>query len=135
MAQGYFARITPVQLPGMPGGPTDPDYGVPGGGGHPDNSLPVLGSPEHPIVLPPLPPDAPDNSLPPLAGQLPEFPIQVPGTPEHPIVVPPGTIWPPLPPDSGVAGKTYILIYVLGVGHRWLVVDGPSIWPPVAGPK
>lgn len=134
MPQGYFARITPVQLPG--GGPVDPDYGIEGGnGGSPEQ--PIIGSPSHPIELPPLPPDVPDQGLPPLAGQLPEWPTVIPGTPEHPIAHPPGTVWPPLPPDSGIAGKVWILVYVMGVGHRWFVVQGPSIWPPppVATPK
>jgi hypothetical protein len=131
MSESYLARITPVE---GPFGPVDPDYGIPGGGGgHPEH--PIVGSPGHPIVLPPLPPDLhPDHTLPPLTG-IPSWPIYIPGTPEHPIVLPPGTIWPPLPPEIGVAGKVWILVYVLGVGHRWFVVDGPSIWPPVAGPK
>jgi len=129
----FFARITPVDAEGRP---VDPGYGIPGGGGgRPDQGLPIVRSPGHPIVLPPAPPDAhPDHDLPPLAG-LPSHPIYIPGTPEHPIVVPPGTVWPPLPPESGVAGRVWILIYVLGVGHRWLVVDGPSVWPPTAEPK
>jgi hypothetical protein len=107
--------------------------------GQPDNSLPPgePGAPVHPIVIPPLPPGlAPEHpiALPP-SGAHPAFPIVLPGTPEHPITAPPGTIWPPLPPSSGIAGVSLVLIWVVGVGYRWLVVQGPAVWPPTPQPK
>jgi hypothetical protein len=35
-----------------------------------------------------------------------------------------------------VSGKVLILVYVVGVGHRWFVYEGPTTWaPPVATPK
>ena len=75
-----------------------------------------------------------------LPGSWPSNPIQIPippdtpGSPQPPIQLPPGTIWPPLPPDVGVGGKTAILIWVVGVGHRWFIHDA-SVNPPVPGPK
>jgi hypothetical protein len=48
--------------------------------------------------------------------------------------MPPATVWPPIPPGSGIAGKCIILIWVVGVGYRWLVVQGPDVWPPVTPP-
>lgn len=139
MGQGQLAYIVPLDLPtgGSPGVPTHPISGV---GGHPS----------HPIALPPLPPgvEAPSHPivLPP-EGAEPSHPIIIPGTPEHPIAAPPGTIWPPLDPSDGVAGKALILVWVIGTQkHRWLVVDVPASpehpWvppttgkPPVAQPK
>jgi hypothetical protein len=34
-------------------------------------------------------------------------------------------VWPPLPPTT--SGKYAILIWVIGVGTRWLIVDAASI--------
>lgn len=107
--------------------PVDPDFGVGGG------------SPSHPITLPPLPgilpkPGEPSHpiTLPPQKPGHPSHPIFIPESPEHPIALPPGTIWPPLPPDSGITGKVAILIWVIGVGHRWFVWQGPA--PPAPTP-
>lgn len=135
MPQKYF--IVPVPggpvdpgygvLPGP--GPVDPDYGIEGPppevGGGPLPPLPGIwpppGRPAHPIALP-RPPLTPEN------------PIVIPGTPEHPIQLPPGTIWPPLPPDLGLEGKTAILVWVVGVGKRWFIYD-PAHKPPVPEPR
>jgi len=57
----------------------------------------------------------------------------VPEPPEKPLPGPPAVIWPPLPPGTGVAGKALILIWVVGVGYRWLVYEGHDIWPPEGG--
>jgi len=111
-----------------------------GGGERPDNSLPgtpgvpthpIAGGgerPSHPIVLPPLPgvwpkPGTPSHPIviPPETAGTPSHPIVIPGDPEHPIALPPGTVWPPLPPTE--SGKYAILIWVVGVGTRWLIVD------------
>jgi hypothetical protein len=82
-----------------------------------DNTLPP---PPHGIWPPP---GAPDNTLPPTAGNLPVFP----GSPGEP-----GTIWPPLPvhpphPDQGLPGgdnsTCLVIVWVPGVGYRWVVVD------------
>jgi len=133
-------------------GPVDPGFGV----GRP--LPPHVGQPLPPNQiwpppsLPPLPPGTIpppgmwppqiDNSLPP------DFPIVVPQPPEKPEQGPPPTVgggpiepptlWPPLPPGTGIAGKCLVLIWVVGVGYRWLVFDkGVDIWPqpPVATPK
>lgn len=126
--KGFFARITPLQGghpdQGLPGEeePVDPGYGVD-----------VGGTPEHPIVLPPLPgvwPPAGKPSLPiylppevwPGPGFKPMPPIHIPIGPDN--TLPPNVgIWPPLPPDTGLAGKVAILVWVLGVGYRWFVYD------------
>jgi hypothetical protein len=103
--------VWPPQRPTIPTNPIvihpgRPSHGLPPSPGHPDQGLPP--SPGHPDQgLPPI--DAhPDNSLP----------------------MPPATVWPPLPPGTGVAGKALILIWVVGVGYRWLVVGGTDVWPP-----
>jgi hypothetical protein len=100
-----------VIYPGHPGhrppwSPGHPDQGLPGAPGHPDQGLPP--SAGHPDQGLPEPPEV-DNSLP----------------------MPPATIWPPLPPGIGIAGKALILVWIVGVGYRWLVVAGTDIWPPV----
>jgi hypothetical protein len=65
--------------------------------------------PSLPIYLP----IGPDQGLPPIAGHLPSVPD-----------APPGTIWPPLPP-SAPAGKTALLVWLVGVGWRYMVVTIP----------
>ena len=92
---------------GLPIAPGRPDQGLPGSPGRPDQGLPPSGL--HPDQG--LPPGV-DNTLP----------------------MPPATIWPPLPPGTGVAGKALILVWVVGVGYRWVVVGGTDIWPPQPAP-
>ena len=113
-----------------------PDNSLPGVPGSPDNSLPGMGgSPSHPIVVPPLPGIWPPPGQPTFPIALPPGeptqPIYIEGSPEHPITMPPATIWPPLPP-VGPTGKYAILILVVGVGYRWLVVEGPGPSHPIA---
>lgn len=114
----YYGHVEQVE------GPTDPGWGQ----GRP---LP----PKPGLPLPPLPPGivAPPIALPPEIT-IPMPPIVIPEPPDKPLP-PPGTIWPPLPPGTGIAGKALVCVWVVGVGTRWLVVDGPDLWPPVAGPK
>jgi hypothetical protein len=107
--------------PGEPGSPTHPIVGS--------------GAPSHPIVLPPLPgvwpkPGEPSHpiTLPPEVPGVPSHPVIIPGDPEHPIALPPGSVWPPLPPTT--TGKYAILIWVVGVGTRWLVVDTAQLPQP-----
>src|SRR6185369_8902207 len=89
-----------------------PDNSLPPSPGRPDQGLPGAGTPGHPDQgLPGTPPSI-DNSLP----------------------MPPATIWPPLPPGSGINGKALILIWIVGVGYRWLVAQGVDIWPPPLSP-
>lgn len=127
--QGQIALITPIELPDV------------GGGSPPAPSHPIAGFPSHPIELPPLPPgvEAPSHPIvPPSGGEAPSYPIFIPGTPEHPIVAPPGTVWPPLDPSDGVAGKALILAWVVGTKkYRWVVVEVPTSpehpWVPPSG--
>jgi hypothetical protein len=122
MSDSYLARIT--QYDDIRDVPVDPDFGIDVG----------QGRPTHPIQLPPTPPGLrPDNSLP-SAPVRPSQPIFIPETPDNALPVPPGTIWPPIPPSTGASGRVWILIYVVGVGHRWLLINGPAIWPPPTGP-
>jgi hypothetical protein len=93
-------RPPQVWPPAWPPGPTDPNWGIDEG------SRP--GVPEQPIYLP----VGPDNSLPPVAGHLPA---------PNP---PPGTIWPPLPPGLP-PGKLAILVFIIGLGYRFVVVEIP----------
>lgn len=100
---GYPGRPShPIQRPPWevgvwPPGPIDPEWGV-------DGDL----TPTPPIFLP----VGPDQGLPPIAGHLP--------APDPP----PGTIWPPLPPGAP-AGKTALLVWLVGVGWRYMVVTIP----------
>lgn len=107
-----------------------PDNSLPGfqpGGGRPDNSLPGgrPGLPDN--TLPPLPGIWPPPGQPTLPIHIPPGgiatpPIYIPGSPEKPINLPPG-IYPPLPPSAGIEGKVAILVWVVGVGNRWVVYD------------
>lgn len=106
----------------MPGGegPVDPGYGIDIG----------LGTPEHPIVLPPDPtqplPPRPDQSLP---GEQPHPDQTLPGDlphPEHPIVLPPeGEIPPPIePPPDPCPGWELKTAWTPALG--WVVVAVPT---------
>jgi len=65
---------------------------------------------------------------------VPSQPIFLPEGPDHTLPVPPATVWPPLPPGIGIAGKGLALIWLVGVGYRWLVVQGNEVWPPQTPP-
>lgn len=123
-----------------PGSPGAPDQGLPGSPEYPDQGLPGYpGRPSHPIALPPLPgvwPPAGKPSLPIVIPGEPSQPIYIEGSPEHPIALPPATIWPPLPPATLPSDKHALLIWVVGVGYRWLIYDPQTATPPpVARPK
>ena len=116
----------------LPWGPGRPDNSLPWGPGRPGNSLPPLpgiwpppGKPSLPVVLPPLYPTQPIY----IEGA----PPATPGGPSTPIALPPG-IYPPLPPDAALpTGKIAILIWIVGVGYRWLVYDKVAVAPPITG--
>src|SRR5215831_11021290 len=126
---GYGVELPPVVDNGLPGDrpphastgpvrptyPVDPDYGLPKPP-HVWPQPPALGHPEHPIALPPL-------------------------TPTHPIYVPPpevnndlpgGAVWPPL--HEGMPEKVVALVWIPGVGYRWVVLNA-SVSLPIAKPK
>jgi hypothetical protein len=112
-------------------GSSDDDVEIGGG--------PAEGRPDRPNnALPPLPPGfRPDNALP-IAPARPAFPIVIPVPPDATKPIEPGTIWPPLNPSDGVAGKCLLLIVVVGAsgsGYRWLAVDAPEINVPTPAPK
>jgi hypothetical protein len=137
-------------LPSIPG-PVDPGYGYP----LPpviDNGLPPIPGvwppsrptypvgPEHLPTVPgvwPNPPnlgDRPDNSLPPVPA-YPSHPIyRPPVAPDNSLPIPPGSVWPPLPPS--VTGVLLALVWIVGVGYRWVTIDAsatlPVPTPPIA---
>jgi hypothetical protein len=138
---------------GRPGwSPADPGYGVPGGPrpghdlpwapGRPGHDLP--GVPGHPDAgLPPFPgrpdtglpwaPVRPDHGLPPAHG-LPSNPIYVPDPGTKPIDPDAPVIWPPLPPSLQI--PALILVWVVGVGYRWLHSAGvDNTLPATPEPK
>lgn len=87
-----------------------------GGGAYPDNELPGGG---HISTLPAFPPQI--NPKPPsIWPGVPVFPIP----PNQTLPIPPGTVWPPLPPT--VTGKLVVLVAIMGLGHRWAVIDADS---------
>jgi hypothetical protein len=80
---------------------TDPDWGV---------GAPIPDRPDQPIYIPID--GHPGNVLPPVHGH-----------PAPPIATtPPGTIWPPLPPGAP-SGKAAVLVWIVGVGWRYTVID------------
>jgi hypothetical protein len=97
---GWGGGERPGHLPSRPHLPTDPSWGV---GEDGSAQLPVW-------------PLGPEHGLPP-----------IPGHPLPPTNPPPGTIWPPLPPGVGTGGKTLILALISGVGHRYVVIDTPTL--------
>jgi basic salivary proline-rich protein 1/2 len=146
---------------GVPG-PIDPGYGVPlpPVATHPIVPPPVgiWPSPGHPShqPLPPTYPVDPDYGLPipPTVWPMPPRPVDpsygvpVPIAPTHPIYLPPpgpnndlplppGSVWPPLPPS--VTGQIMCMVWIVGVGYRWTVIDASlkpthPIMPPSAVP-
>lgn len=134
MPQQFY--IIPVPESGGP----HPEHPI-APGGPPPTIWPSPGHPEHPIVLPPLPgiwpsPGTPTHPI--FYPPYPAHPIVIPDNPEKPIQQPPGTIWPPLPPDTGLDNGTYaLLIWVVGVGYRWLIVKdmGPKVQPVTQSPQ
>jgi hypothetical protein len=138
----------PGHLPAYGGRPVDPGYGIPlppvidnglpGGGERPDQGLPPtypvrpdqgLPRPPHVWPKPPMPPTV----WPPPAPVYPSHPIYPggggtggsAGTPDQGLPLPPGAVWPPLP---GINGKVLCLVWVIGYGYRWTVID-PSLKP------
>jgi len=113
--------------------PVDPGYGRPTYPVRPDHGLP---SPPNRWPMPPRP-VRPDNSLP-IAPVHPSFPIYLPG-PDNELPLPPGAVWPPLPPALG-ATELLCLVWIVGIGYRWTVIDTslkpgmplpPTTVPPV----
>ena len=102
----------------------DPGYGNEGG-----VRPPHIGG--GPIIIPPLPPGIkppPGHIWPPRIppGHV-APPIFIDGTPENPINIPPGTVWPPLNPGDGVQGKVLALVWLVGIGYKWTVLQAPQI--------
>ena len=92
--------------------------------------------PEHPIVIPPLPP----------SGAHPEHPIVLP--PEQPPLVPPNApklpVYKTVPVQDGMEEPTggpskpgeYIIVYVSKSNKRALGwMNGPSVWPDQPKPE
>lgn len=130
-------ELPPVDAPGSPiigGGPVLPPQIWPPKGfpslppgiwdKPPGLGLWPIKPPDFPIVVP-RPPEKPEPGLPDV------WPPQISTGP-----ILPDMIWPPLPPDTGIAGKAAILIWVVGVGYRWLLVstDKP-VGTPMPEPK
>jgi hypothetical protein len=128
-----IALIVPLDGSNLGGFGARPDNALPGGGAYPGHGLPSGGYPSHGL---PGSPGHPDNALPPLPPEIgnqlpaPVFP-HVPIYPLPPsVTLPPGTIYPPLPPS--VPGKALVLCWVVGVGHRWVVVAAGHPSAPIA---
>jgi hypothetical protein len=104
--------------PTPPGsGPVDPGYGVEAPpdviwGGRP----PLM--PTHPIALPTPPPGV----FPPPSIANPIVPVPPTVSPQPP----PGEVWPPL--DGAPQGKFWMVVYVPGMGFKYVLVD-PSLKP------
>ena len=137
-----------------PGDPDYPDNALPGDEPGIDNSLPPIFGERPPRPARPWPPVFPPRPtdpewgvgggiirwLPILIGPgLPLPPVDG-GTTPPPVDPPPGTIWPPLPPGAPVTGKVALLVWIEGVGCRYVVVElgGDQIdntLPPAPAPK
>jgi len=104
-------------------------------GGPPATAVPPIYYP--PSVQPPMFP----TPLPMPGGPVPVPPIATtpPITPEHPVAplppdvtAPPGTVTPPIYMPEG-DGKAVVLVYVPGVGYRYVIVDTTlKPVPPIA---
>ena len=137
MPHGQFVTGWFTPFEGFP--PVDPGYGKPEGPPHigggpitppalpgyfppPGHISPPIYLPPGGIVSPPIwIPDPPPN----IGGQPP-----VPGQPLPVPPLPPVGIYPPLPPESGISGKVAILVWVVGVGYRWAVVETKPVPEP-----
>jgi hypothetical protein len=142
---GYGIELPPVINGGPPvyidnGLPVPPTYPV-----DPDYDLPTIPSvwPRPPYAsTQPLPPggsggeggsgERPSNPIayPPVR---PSLPIYYPPESGQELPLPPGSVWPPLPPS--VTGLIMALVWIVGVGYRWTVID-TSLKPthPIAPP-
>lgn len=110
----------------------DPGYGVEGRPGipHPGGG---------PIRIPPLPPGVkpPPNTIWPPRPLPPHIspPIYIGETPDNTLPIPPGTIWPPLNPGDGIQGKILAVVWLVGIGYRWVVLQVPHISTGLPGPE
>jgi hypothetical protein len=130
---GYGIPLPPVTVwptppsPGHPSHPIQPTYPV-----DPDYGLPL------PPTVWPQPPVAPNHDLP-VAPVTPEHPIYLPVAPNNDLPLPPGSVWPPVPPSLG-DGQVMALVWLVGIGYRWTVLDlslkpEHPIAPPAAHPS
>jgi hypothetical protein len=102
---------TPPRPPHVSGGPVPPTYPV-----DPDYGLPLP-----PTVWPTPPkPVGPDQGLP--VPIRPSHPIYPPFGPNNDLPLPPGAVWPPLPPELS-GGQYMCMVWIVGVGYRWTVID------------
>jgi hypothetical protein len=155
---GFGIPLPPVTVTPTPptiGYPLPPTYPVPPN--YVDNTLPrpptmwpvppvppttwpppqpiYPGVPIYPTLpAPPYPPHVGGGPAPTPPGGVVTPPIAPGGeTPGTPLPMPPGAVWPPLP---GVEGKVLALVWVVGYGYRWTVLD-PSLtvgYPLPGGP-
>ena len=74
---------------------------------------------------PALPPDSPvpEPGVVPPEGTLPTEPVLVPGTPARSVIYATGFIWPPIP---YITTKCLSLVWMPGVGWRWIVLAPPE---------
>lgn len=103
------------------GHPEYPSNGLPDGGN--------VGTPEHPIQIPPSPPPYPSVGLPP--SIFPGLPVHLPAPGDPALPLPPGSVWPPLPPLLD-GKRLLVLAWIPGLGYKWIVI-GPQV-QPVAKP-
>lgn len=133
MADSKVAVITPLELGGRPDQGLPPTLWPPANGGkppYPDNGLPDggnVGTPEHPIMLPPPPPNYPATGLPP--SIWPGVPVHLPAPGDPPILMPPGSVYPPLPPLIDPEKRALVLVWIPGLGYRWVILGGTQVYP------
>jgi hypothetical protein len=146
---------------GLPPGENYPDQGLPEDQPGIDNSLPPIHIPPLPGIWPPAGVVTPPIHYPPVIASppifIPEAPPEIGGGPSTPPPsvgggpatppglhpgggpLPPPGVYPPLPPSSGINGKVAIVVWVIGIGYRWFVVDAGlsagTPLPPTPGPK
>ena len=145
---GFGVGLPPIASHPLPPAPVHPGNRPPGSGHYPSGQPlpptypvdPGYDIPNPPNIWPQPPrPEGPDSGYDKPIAIRPDLPIYLPPSgPDNELPMPPGSVWPPLPP--GVTEQVLCLVWIVGVGYRWTVIDpslsaGYPLVPPPAYPS
>jgi hypothetical protein len=114
--KGYLQVDQISEPPTIWPSPGHPAHPIAPGGPPPEVGIPVF--PTNPIFLP----DPPPGIFPPPSVANPIVPVPPTVNPQPP----PGEIWPPI--DGAPSGKFWMVVYIPGLGFKYVLVD-PSLKP------